>query len=77
MPAARSWLKAGAKPTASTGSSPTARRAARTSDVEPIPDPEEPDTEVSAAFEELVGLLRTTAEWRYVVREVDIRLARE
>ena len=31
----------------------------------------------AAAFEELVGLLRTTEEWRYVVREVDIRLARE
>ena len=30
----------------------------------------------AAAFEELVGLLRATEEWRYVVREVDIRLAR-
>ena len=29
------------------------------------------------AFEELVGLLRATEEWRYVTREVDIRLARE
>ena len=29
------------------------------------------------AFEELVGLLRATEEWRYVVREVDIRLSRD
>lgn len=29
------------------------------------------------AFEELAGLLRATAEWRYVVREVDIRLSRD
>lgn len=29
-----------------------------------------------AAFEELVGRLRETEEWRYVEREVDIRLAR-
>lgn len=28
----------------------------------------------SAAFEELVGLLRATPEWQYVEREVDIRL---
>jgi chlorite dismutase len=28
------------------------------------------------AFEELVGLLRKTEEWRYVEREVDIRLIR-
>ena len=28
-------------------------------------------------FEELVGRLRETEEWRYVEREVDIRLARE
>ncbi len=29
----------------------------------------------AASFEELVGRLRRTDEWRYVVREVDIRLA--
>ncbi|HKP95426.1 MAG TPA: chlorite dismutase family protein [Fibrobacteria bacterium] len=29
-----------------------------------------------AAFEELVGLLRLTEEWKFVDREVDIRLAR-
>jgi chlorite dismutase len=29
------------------------------------------------AFEELVGLLRATEEWRYVEREVDIRVERE
>ena len=28
------------------------------------------------AFEELVGLLRSTEEWTYVVREIDIRLTR-
>ena len=28
------------------------------------------------AFEEIVALLRTTPEWRYVVREVDVRLSR-
>jgi chlorite dismutase len=28
------------------------------------------------AFEELVALLRSTEEWRYVIREVDIRLER-
>jgi Chlorite dismutase len=32
--------------------------------------------EHASAFEELVGLLRATEEWRYVVREVDIRLRR-
>ena len=32
--------------------------------------------EHSASFEALVLRLRTTAEWRYVEREVDIRLAR-
>jgi chlorite dismutase len=31
----------------------------------------------AAAFEDLVGLLRATEEWGYVVREVDIRLERE
>ena len=31
----------------------------------------------AAAFEELVGRLRQTEEWRYVEREVDIRLVRE
>jgi chlorite dismutase len=30
----------------------------------------------ASAFEELVGRLRETEEWRYVEREVDIRLAR-
>ena len=30
----------------------------------------------SARFEELVRRLRETDEWRYVAREVDIRLAR-
>lgn len=29
------------------------------------------------AFDELVGLLRETEEWRYVVREVDVRLSRD
>ncbi|MFL6711566.1 MAG: chlorite dismutase, partial [Sulfurifustis sp.] len=29
------------------------------------------------AFDELVGRLRETEEWRYVEREVDIRLRRE
>jgi chlorite dismutase len=33
--------------------------------------------EYSAAFEELVRTLRATEEWRYVDREVDIRLIRE
>jgi len=32
--------------------------------------------EDAAGFEELVGRLRETDEWRYVAREVDIRLAR-
>lgn len=32
--------------------------------------------EHAAAFEELTALLRTTEEWKYVEREVDIRLAR-
>ena len=31
----------------------------------------------AAAFEELVAILRETDEWRYVEREVDIRLSRE
>ena len=31
----------------------------------------------AAAFEELVALLRLTEEWRYVDREVDIRLTRD
>ncbi|HEU4402714.1 MAG TPA: chlorite dismutase family protein [Candidatus Polarisedimenticolia bacterium] len=31
----------------------------------------------SSAFEELVGRLRRTEEWKYVEREVDIRLVRE
>jgi len=30
----------------------------------------------AAAFEELVGLLRASEEWRYVTREVDVRLRR-
>jgi chlorite dismutase len=30
----------------------------------------------AAAFEELVALLRATEEWRYVVREIDLRLVR-
>jgi chlorite dismutase len=30
----------------------------------------------AAAFDELVGRLRETEEWRYVVREVEVRLAR-
>ena len=30
----------------------------------------------SDAFEEMVGRLRATAEWRYVEREVDVRLTR-
>ena len=33
--------------------------------------------EHDAAFDELVGRLRTTQEWSYVIREVDIRLRRE
>jgi chlorite dismutase len=32
--------------------------------------------EHEAAFDELVARLRTTEEWRYVEREVDVRLAR-
>lgn len=32
--------------------------------------------EHASAFDELVGLLRATEEWRYVAREVDIRLQR-
>jgi chlorite dismutase len=31
----------------------------------------------AAVFEELVALLRATEEWRYVVREIDLRLIRE
>lgn len=31
----------------------------------------------ATAFEELVGLLRATPEWRHVVREVDVRLSRD
>jgi len=31
----------------------------------------------AAAFEELVGALRETEEWTYVVREVDLRLERD
>ena len=31
----------------------------------------------AAAFEELAGMLRTREEWRWVEREVDIRLARD
>lgn len=34
-------------------------------------------TEHVAAFEELVRRLRSTEEWSYVVREVDVRLTRE
>ena len=30
----------------------------------------------ASAFDELVGLLRATEEWRYVVREVELRLRR-
>lgn len=30
----------------------------------------------AAALEELVGLLRATEEWRYVTREIDVRLRR-
>jgi chlorite dismutase len=30
-----------------------------------------------SAFDELVGILRATEEWRYVEREVDIRLSRD
>ncbi len=33
--------------------------------------------EHASAFEELVSLLRETEEWKYVVREVDIRLYRD
>src|SRR5947199_9634510 len=33
--------------------------------------------EHAARFEELVGTLRSTEEWTYVEREVDVRLARE
>lgn len=32
--------------------------------------------EDAPAFEDLVGLLRATEEWQYVVREVDVRLER-
>jgi hypothetical protein len=32
--------------------------------------------EHSDAFETLVGRLRETAEWKYVDREIDIRLSR-
>jgi chlorite dismutase len=31
----------------------------------------------ASLFEELVAMLRTTEEWRYVEREVDVRLVRE
>ncbi|HEY8767820.1 MAG TPA: chlorite dismutase family protein [Dehalococcoidia bacterium] len=31
----------------------------------------------TAAFEQLVGRLRATEEWSYVVREIDIRLSKE
>ncbi len=31
----------------------------------------------AAAFEDLVGALRATEEWRYVEREVDLRLVWE
>jgi chlorite dismutase len=31
----------------------------------------------SSAFEQLVGRLRATEEWSYVVREIDIRLSKE
>ncbi|RLT43191.1 MAG: chlorite dismutase [Chloroflexi bacterium] len=31
----------------------------------------------AAAFEELLGQLRATEEWRYVDREVDVRVTRE
>jgi hypothetical protein len=30
----------------------------------------------ASAFEDLVGELRATEEWRYVVREVDVRLTK-
>jgi len=33
--------------------------------------------EASDAFEKMVGRLRLTAEWRYVDREVDVRLSRD
>lgn len=33
--------------------------------------------EHSATFEELVAMLRATEEWRYVEREVDVRMVRE
>jgi hypothetical protein len=33
--------------------------------------------EHAEAFEEMVSRLRETAEWRYVDREVDIRMSRE
>ncbi len=33
--------------------------------------------EHAAAFEDLVGELRATEEWKYVDREIDIRIARE
>jgi chlorite dismutase len=32
--------------------------------------------EHEAAFDELVGMLRETEEWRYVIREVELRLVR-
>ena len=31
----------------------------------------------TSAFEQLVGRLRATEEWSYVVREIDIRLSKE
>ena len=31
----------------------------------------------ASLFEELVAMLRTTEEWRYVEREVDMRMVRE
>lgn len=30
----------------------------------------------AAAFDDLLGFLRRSEEWRYVVREVDLRLSR-
>ncbi len=33
--------------------------------------------EHAAMFDELVGLLRATEEWQYVIREVDLRLERD
>ena len=33
-------------------------------------------SEYARAFEDLVGELRATEEWRYVTREVDVRLTK-